>query len=255
MQDVRAKKYLGQHFLNNEKIALNIVNLLSKKTENVVEIGPGMGILTQHLIKNNYEIQTIEIDKESVDYLKSQYKNLSIINDDFLKINIAQKFSFKFSIIGNFPYNISSQILFQIFENKDQITEVVGMFQKEVAERIACKNGKKRGILSVLIQTYYNVEYCFSVEPQMFNPPPKVNSGVIKLVRNERKDLKTINKKFKQIVKMAFNQKRKTVKNSLKSLSLEKNKKIEDLLNLRAEQLTTDDFILITKNASQNKYK
>ena len=250
MQNVRAKKYLGQHFLNNEKIALNIVDLLSKKTKHVVEIGPGMGILTQHLIKNDYEIQTIEIDKESVDYLNSRYKNLSIINDDFLKINLAQKFSFKFSIIGNFPYNISSQILFQIFENKDQITEVVGMFQKEVAERIACKKGKKRGILSVLIQTYYNVEYCFSVEPEMFNPSPKVNSGVIKLVRNERKDLKTINKKFKQIVKMAFNQKRKTVKNSLKSLSLEKNKKIEDLLNLRAEQLTTDDFILITKHAS-----
>ena len=250
MQNVRAKKYLGQHFLNNEKIALNIVDLLSKKTKHVVEIGPGMGILTQHLIKNDYEIQAIEIDKESVDYLNSHYKNLSIINDDFLKINLAQKFSFKFSIIGNFPYNISSQILFQIFENKDQITEVVGMFQKEVAERIACKKGKKRGILSVLIQTYYNVEYCFSVEPEMFNPSPKVNSGVIKLVRNERKDLKTINKKFKQIVKMAFNQKRKTVKNSLKSLSLEKNKKIEDLLNLRAEQLTTDDFILITKHAS-----
>ena len=250
MQNVRAKKYLGQHFLNNEKIALNIVDLLSKKTKHVVEIGPGMGILTQHLIKNDYEIQAIEIDKESVDYLNSHYKNLSIINDDFLKINIAQKFSFKFSIIGNFPYNISSQILFQIFENKDQITEVVGMFQKEVAERIACKKGKKRGILSVLIQTYYNVEYCFSVEPEMFNPSPKVNSGVIKLVRNERKDLKTINIKFKQIVKMAFNQKRKTVKNSLKSLSLEKNKKIEDLLNLRAEQLTTDDFILITKHAS-----
>lgn len=250
MQYVRAKKYLGQHFLNNEKIALSIVDLLSKKTEHVVEIGPGMGKLTQHLIKNNYKIQTIEIDKESVDYLKSHYKNLSIINDDFLKINLAQKFSFKFSIIGNFPYNISSQILFKIFENKDQITDVVGMFQKEVAERIACKNGKKRGVLSVLIQTYYNVEYCFSVEPEMFNPPPKVNSGVIKLIRNERKDLKTINKKFKQIVKMAFNQKRKTVKNSLKSLSLEKNKKIEDLLNLRAEQLTTDDFILITKHAS-----
>tara|TARA_B100000925_G_scaffold130374_1_gene97550 strand:+ start:5439 stop:6191 length:753 start_codon:yes stop_codon:yes gene_type:complete len=250
MQYVRAKKYLGQHFLNNEKIALSIVDLLSKKTEHVVEIGPGMGKLTQHLIKNDYKIQTIEIDKESVDYLKSHYKNLSIINDDFLKINLAQKFSFKFSIIGNFPYNISSQILFKIFENKDQITEVVGMFQKEVAERIACKNGKKRGVLSVLIQTYYNVEYCFSVEPEMFNPPPKVNSGVIKLIRNERKDLKTINKKFKQIVKMAFNQKRKTVKNSLKSLSLEKNKKIEDLLNLRAEQLTTDDFIIITKHAS-----
>jgi len=250
MQYVRAKKYLGQHFLNNEKIALSIVDLLSKKTEHVVEIGPGMGKLTQHLIKNNYKIQTIEIDKESVDFLKSHYKNLSIINDDFLKINLAQKFSFKFSIIGNFPYNISSQILFKIFENKDQITDVVGMFQKEVAERIACKNGKKRGVLSVLIQTYYNVEYCFSVEPEMFNPPPKVNSGVIKLIRNERKDLKTINKKFKQIVKMAFNQKRKTVKNSLKSLSLEKNKNIEDLLNLRAEQLTTDDFILITKHAS-----
>ena len=249
MQNVRAKKFLGQHFLKNEKIALKIVDLLSKETKHVLEIGPGMGILTKYLLENEYTTHTIEIDIESVDYLTSHYKNLTIINDDFLKINLAQKFAFKFSLIGNFPYNISSQILFQIFENKDQIIEIVGMFQKEVAERIACKKGKKRGILSVLIQTYYNVEYCFSVEPHMFSPPPKVNSGVIKLIRNQRKDLKTINKKFKQIVKMAFNQKRKTIKNSLKSLDLKKNKNIQDLLNLRAEQLKIDDFILITKHA------
>jgi 16S rRNA (adenine1518-N6/adenine1519-N6)-dimethyltransferase len=249
MQNVRAKKFLGQHFLKNEKIALKIVELLSKETKHVLEIGPGMGVLTKYLLENEHTTLAIEIDRESVDYLKSHYKNLTIINDDFLKINLAQKFAFKFSLIGNFPYNISSQILFQIFENKDQIIEIVGMFQKEVAERIACKKGKKRGILSVLIQTYYNVEYCFSVEPHMFAPPPKVNSGVIKLIRNQRKDLKTINKKFKQIVKMAFNQKRKTIKNSLKSLDLEKNKNIQNLLNLRAEQLKIDDFILITKHA------
>tara|TARA_B100002052_G_scaffold43020_1_gene35516 strand:+ start:122512 stop:123264 length:753 start_codon:yes stop_codon:yes gene_type:complete len=249
MQNVRAKKFLGQHFLKNEKIALKIVDLLSKETKHVLEIGPGMGVLTKYLLENKYITHAIEIDRESVNYLKYHYKNLTIINDDFLKINLAQKFAFKFSLIGNFPYNISSQILFQIFENKDQIIEIVGMFQKEVAERIACKKGKKRGILSVLIQTYYNVEYCFSVEPNMFAPPPAVNSGVIKLIRNQRKDLKTINKRFKQIVKMAFNQKRKTIKNSLKSLDLKKNKNIQDLLNLRAEQLKIDDFILITKHA------
>jgi len=249
MQNVRAKKFLGQHFLKNEKIALKIVDLLSKETKHVLEIGPGMGVLTKYLLENEYTTHAIEIDRESVDYLKSHYKNLTIINDDFLKINLAQQFAFKFSLIGNFPYNISSQILFQIFENKDQIIEIIGMFQKEVAERIACKKGKKRGILSVLIQTYYNVEYCFSVDPQMFAPPPTVNSGVIKLIRNQRKDLKTINKRFKRVVKMAFNQKRKTIKNSLKSLDLEKNKNIEGLLNLRAEQLTIDDFILITKHA------
>jgi 16S rRNA (adenine1518-N6/adenine1519-N6)-dimethyltransferase len=209
-----------------------------------------MGVLTKYLLEQDFTTHTVEIDKESVAYLKSHYKNLIIINDDFLTINLTQKFPFKFSLIGNFPYNISSQILFQIFENKDQIFEIVGMFQKEVAERIACEKGRKRGILSVLIQTYYNVEYCFTVEPIMFSPPPKVQSGVIKLIRNNRKDLKIENKKFKQIVKMAFNQKRKTIKNSLKSLNLHENKNIQDLLTLRAEQLTIDDFISITKHVT-----
>lgn len=250
MQDVKAKKNLGQHFLKNEEIAFKIVSLLSKQTQHVLEIGPGMGVLTKYLLEQEFTTHTVEIDKESVAYLKSHYKNLIIINDNFLTINLTQKFPFKFSLIGNFPYNISSQILFQIFENKDQIFEIVGMFQKEVAERIACEKGRKRGILSVLIQAYYNVEYCFTVEPIMFLPPPKVQSGVIKLIRNNRKDLKIDNKKFKQIVKMAFNQKRKIIKNSLKSLNLHENKNIQDLLTLRAEQLTIDDFILITKHVT-----
>ena len=246
MKDVRAKKHLGQHFLNDLRIASDITTLLSKNTKNVIEIGPGMGILTQFLLKKDYKTQVVEIDRESVSYLRRNYPNLNIHDGDFLEINLKEKYPFSFALIGNFPYNISSQILFKVFENKDQIPEIVGMFQKEVAERIVCKKGKKKGILSVLLQVFYDIEYCFTVNEDVFIPPPKVKSGVIKLTRNNREHLPVDEKKFKQIVKAAFNQKRKTLRNSLKAFELINKQEITDLLNLRAEQLSVDNFITLT---------
>ncbi len=245
---VKAKKHLGQHFLNDSKTAFNITDLLCKRTKNVIEVGPGMGILTQFLIKNKYTTQVVEIDSESVMYLKSNYPQLKIYEEDFLKINFKKEFPFNFSLIGNFPYNISSQILFKVYENKDQINEIVGMFQKEVAERIVCKKGKKRGVLSVLMQTFYEIEYCFSVNEDVFTPPPKVKSGVIKLLRNSRKKLSVDENKFKRIVKGAFSQKRKILSNALKPFTLIRQKEISDLLALRAEQLSVDDFIKLTSH-------
>ncbi len=246
MKDVRAKKHLGQHFLNDLRIASDITTLLSKNTKNVIEIGPGMGILTQFLLKKDYKTEVVEIDRESVSYLRRNYPNLNIHDGDFLEINLKEKYPFSFALIGNFPYNISSQILFKVFENKDQIPEIVGMFQKEVAERIVCKKGKKKGILSVLLQVFYDIEYCFTVNEDVFIPPPKVKSGVIKLTRNNREHLPVDEKKFKQIVKAAFNQKRKTLRNSLKAFELINKQEITDLLNLRAEQLSVDNFITLT---------
>ena len=216
MKDVRAKKHLGQHFLNDSRIAFDITDLLSKNTKNVVEIGPGMGVLTQFLVKKDYTTQVVEIDSESVFYLRLNYPNLNIYEGDFLQLDLKKEYPFNFSLIGNFPYNISSQILFKAFENRDQIPEIIGMFQKEVAERIVCKKGKQRGILSVFLQAFYDIEYCFTVNEDVFIPPPKVKSGVIKLLRNNRKELSVDENKFKQIVKAAFNQRRKTLRNALK---------------------------------------
>jgi len=246
MKNVRAKKHLGQHFLNDEQIAFNITNLLSNGTENVVEIGPGMGVLTQFLVKKKFTTEVVEIDTESVFYLRLNYPQLNIHEGDFLQLNLKEKYPYNFSLIGNFPYNISSQILFKAFENKDQISEVVGMFQKEVAERIVAKKGKQRGILSVLLQAYYDIEYCFTIDENVFTPPPKVKSGVIKLKRNKLKKLPCDEKLFKQIVKAGFNQRRKTLRNALKSFSLENELVAADLLQKRAEELSVEDFITIT---------
>ena len=248
MKNVRAKKHLGQHFLNDEQIAFDITDLLSDGAKNVVEIGPGMGVLTQFLIKKDYKTEVVEIDRESVFYLRLNYPDLEIHEGDFLHLNLKEQYPYNFSLIGNFPYNISSQILFKAFENRDQIPEVVGMFQKEVAERIACKKGKKRGILSVFLQTFYDVEYCFTVDEHVFNPPPKVKSGVIKLVRNSRKELPVDEKKFKRVVKAGYNQRRKTLKNAMKPFELINENEIADLLALRAEQLSVDDFIKLTNH-------
>jgi len=243
MKNVRAKKHLGQHFLNDERIAFDITDLLSEGTKNVVEIGPGMGVLTQFLVKKEFKTEVVEIDTESVFYLRMNYPKLKIHDGDFLQLNLKEKYPYNFSLIGNFPYNISSQILFKAFENRDQIPEVVGMFQKEVAERIACKKGKKRGILSVFLQAFYDIEYCFTVNEDVFTPPPKVKSGVIKLVRNNRKELPVDEQKFKRVVKAGFNQRRKTLKNALKPFTLINESEIAYLLPLRAEQLSVDDFI------------
>jgi 16S rRNA (adenine1518-N6/adenine1519-N6)-dimethyltransferase len=248
MKNIRAKKHLGQHFLNDSRIAFDITNLLSKETQNVVEVGSGMGALTKFLLKNSYTSHIVEIDSESVHFLILNYPKINIYEGDFLQLNLKEKYPFSFSLIGNFPYNISSQILFKVFENKDQIIEIVGMFQKEVAERIVCKKGKKRGILSVFLQAFYNIEYCFTVNEEVFIPPPKIKSGVIKLRRNSRKSLKVDEKKFKQVVKVAFNQRRKTLRNALKPFTLINQKEITDLLNLRAEQLSVDDFIMLTNH-------
>ena len=246
MKDVRAKKHLGQHFLNDTRIASEITNLLSKDTENVIEVGPGMGVLTKFLIKNHYTTQAVEIDPESVFYLKMNYPEIRVYKADFLKLNLQKEYPFNFSLIGNFPYNISSQILFKAFENRSQIREIVGMFQKEVAERIVCKKGKKRGILSVLLQAFYETEYCFTVNEDVFTPPPKVKSGVIKLKRNKREELPVDEDKFKRVIKAAFNQRRKTLRNALKAFTLINEREIADLLTLRAEQLSVDDFITLT---------
>ena len=249
---VRAKKYLGQHFLINNEIAKDIVALISDiEKVSILEIGPGMGILTNFLVKKSQEVTVIEIDKESINFLKKKIPKLNkkIIEGDFLDVNLNKIFKNNFTIIGNFPYNISSQILFKVFENKNIINEIVGMFQKEVAERVAAKKGKKRGILSVFIQTFFEVEYCFSVNENEFSPPPKVKSGIIKLKRNNRKELKCDKKLYKKIVKTTFNQRRKTIKNSLKSLNLDFGTSIDNLMHLRAESLTVEDFINITNNA------
>ena len=256
MNKVRAKKYLGQHFLNDEAIAKAITDLLSKDAKKVVEVGPGMGVLTKFLILKNIDLKLVEIDKESILYLMLHYPQLEkqIIEADFLKLNLPEEIGEQFALIGNFPYNISSQILFIVFENKDLISEVIGMFQKEVAERIVAKKGKQRGILSVLLQAYYDIEYCFTVNEDVFSPPPKVKSGVIKLFRNKVKQLPCDEKLFKQIVKVGFNQRRKTLRNALKSFSLESALAHTDLLRKRAEELSVEDFITITK-ICQNKEK
>ena len=253
MKVVRAKKYLGQHFLNDINIAKKTTDLLTRRVnQNILEVGPGMGMLTQYLIQKK-NLKLIEIDLESIVYLKTKFLNIEkkIIEGDFLKINIKNIFKSEISIIGNFPYNISSQILFKVYENKDIIFELVGMFQKEVAERIISNSGKKRGILSVFIQTFYNVEYCFTIEAESFSPPPKIKSSVIKLSRNSREKLDCDPVLFKNIVKSAYNQRRKTLRNALKGFNLKNNDEITNLLKLRAEKLSVDEFIKITQNVEK----
>ena len=254
MKVVRAKKYLGQHFLNDINIAKKTTGLLkNRENQNILEIGPGMGMLTQYLIQKKTNLKLIEIDLESIVYLKNNFSNIEkkIIEGDFLKININNIFKSDISIIGNFPYNISSQILFKVYENKDIIFELVGMFQEEVAERIISNSGRKRGILSVFIQAFYNVEYCFTIEAESFSPPPKIKSAVIKLSRNSREKLDCDPVLFKNIVKSAYNQRRKTLRNALKSFNLKIDDKITNLLTLRAEKLSVDEFITITQNVEK----
>lgn len=251
MGKVRAKKYLGQHFLTDLSIARDIAESLSLDGyKKILEIGPGMGVLTQFLLGRDVETFVIEIDKESVNYLQQHFPVLEdhIIEGDFLKLPVDQLFKEPFALIGNFPYNISSQILFKALEYKDQIPEIAGMFQKEVAERVASKPGRKAyGIISVLLQTYYNIEYLFTVSEHVFNPPPKVKSGVIRLKRNGITELPCSEKMYVRVVKTAFGQRRKTLRNALKSLTLVDTKKAEPFLGLRAEQLSVEDFIQLTQ--------
>ena len=252
MGKVRAKKHLGQHFLNDLNIAQKIADSLQYQAyKQVLEIGPGMGVLTQFLLKKDNEVFVIEIDTESVVYLKTHFPQLNnhIIKGDFLKLPLNEIFKEPFALIGNFPYNISSQILFKALEHKDIIPEIVGMFQKEVAERLASQPGNKNyGIISVLLQAYYDIEYLFTVNEDVFTPAPKVKSGVIRLIRKENQTLDCDEKLFKRVIKTAFNQRRKTLRNALKSITLVDEKKAEPYLGLRAEQLSVDDFIQLTQS-------
>lgn len=252
---VQPKKHLGQHFLTDKNIAQKIVASLNSDTQNVLEIGPGTGVLTGILLEENQQnLKVIEIDKESIHYLKKTYPEFSenIIEGNFLKFNLKEIFSDNFSVIGNFPYNISSQILFRVLDYRNQVDEVVGMFQKEVAERIASPHGnKKYGILSVLIQAFYTIEYLFTVNEQVFYPPPNVKSAVIRLKRNETKKLDCDEKLFFQLVKAGFNQRRKTLRNSLGSYKFEKTDKTVDVLSKRAEQLTVDDFVFLASSVEK----
>lgn len=246
---VRAKKHLGQHFLNDKSIANRIIDSLTWEDYNqVLEIGPGMGVLTKFLIEAKQNISVVEIDHESVEFLQKNYPELTIYSEDFLKMELNRHFNQEpICILGNFPYNISTQIVFKIIENRNQIPEMVGMFQKEVAERICSKEGSKvYGILSVLTQAYYTTEYLFTVSEQVFTPPPKVKSGVMRMRRHTEK-LEVDEKLFFNVVKLAFNQRRKTLRNALKSI-LPSGTDFEDkVFQLRAEQLSVDGFIELTK--------
>ena len=248
MRFVTPKKSLGQHFLNDLSIAKKIVESLSP-CQNILEIGPGTGILTQFLLKKNNNLKLVEIDNESVNFLILELKiNKSIIyNQDFLNLDLSKIFeNNNFSVIGNFPYNISSQILFKVYENKEIIHEMIGMFQHEVAERICSKKGtKKYGILSVLIQAFFSVKLLIKIKPESFNPAPKVNSAVIKIIKYQDKiDCDEI--LFKKIIKTAFNQRRKTLKNSLKSFKKIENLKEHSIFEKRAEELDVNDYIFLT---------
>ena len=263
MQRVHAKKFLGQHFLKDLNVAQRIAETTYKgqsdqvpSTEKVrvLEIGPGMGVLTQFLLKDpNIQLTAIEIDRESVAYLKEWYPELHLIEGDFLKLDLNILYpEGEFNVIGNYPYNISSQIFFKVLEYKDRIPVCSGMIQKEVAERIASKPGKKAyGILSVLLQAYYDIEYLFTVDEYVFNPPPKVKSAVIRMTRNKRRRLECDEELFKTVVKTAFNQRRKQMRNSLRGLvnptpEGEENERLEYFLTRRPEQLSVEEFIELT---------
>ena len=255
MQKVRAKKSLGQHFLRDLGVAQKIAETI-KGPLRVLEVGPGMGVLTQFLLQNpQIDLTAVELDRESVAYLKEWYPELKLIEGDFLKLDLNEVYpEGPFGIIGNYPYNISSQIFFKVLEYKDRIPVCSGMIQKEVAERIASKPGKKAyGILSVLLQAWYDIEYLFTVDENVFNPPPKVKSAVVRLRRNSRTSLGCDERLFKTIVKTAFNQRRKQMRNSLSEFLANSNQEsevriqLEEFLTKRPEQLSVEEFINLTK--------
>jgi len=269
---VRAKKHLGQHFLNDEHIARKITESITLPCDGLLEVGPGTGVLTKYLLEllspqivgdsteptgdaqpiaQLKNFLTLDVDRDSIAYLKETYpQHTSLFREaDFLKFNPTEFFAGTFTVIGNFPYNISSQIFFKVLDHVNDIPEVVCMLQKEVAERIAAPPGSKTyGILSVLLQAWYNIEYLFTVEPHMFIPPPKVRSAVIRLKRNTSTELGCDPALFKMVVKTAFNQRRKTLRNALKSLNLTPGIEMEELLDKRAERLSVADFVFITRN-------
>ena len=263
---VKAKKHLGQHFLTDETIAKDIADALTEVGyENVLEIGPGMGVLTKYLLHKKPKVTVMELDSESVEFLHDTFplehikldtskENFEIIEGDFLKQNLQNIFNKKqVAIIGNFPYNISTQIVFKAIENREFVPEFAGMFQKEVAKRIAEKEGSKvYGILSVLTQAFFDVEYLFTVPPTVFNPPPKVDSGVIRLIRKKDYSLPVDEKLFFRVVKTAFNQRRKMLRSSLKSFKLSDSLKEEPIFARRPEQLSVQEFISLTQKLADH---
>ena len=252
--EVRAKKSLGQHFLTDQRIAQDTVAALRTEIPGqiqVLEVGPGMGVLTQYLLqREDIDLRAVEIDRESVDYLYVHYPAIAgrLIQGDFLRLPLDRMFPGSVHIIGNFPYNISSQIFFKVIDNRNRVPQVVCMIQKEVAERIAEKPGTKTyGILSVLLQAWYDIEYLFTVGEGAFNPPPKVKSAVIRLTRNDRESLDCDEALFKKVVKTAFGQRRKTLRNSLKTLLPEGFDTSDPLFDLRPERLSVEDFVRLTR--------
>jgi len=263
---VRAKKYLGQHFLEDEAVAQKIAQTLElKETRNVIEIGPGTGVLTKYLLLREIRLVAMDLDAESIVYLNHSFRlehpnafqtgsNLTIIEADFLTYDLSKLFQKEpFVIIGNFPYNISTQIVFRLLENRAQIPEFSGMFQKEVAQRICEKEGSKAyGILSVLVQAFYTTTYLFTVSPSVFNPPPRVQSGVLRLQRKENYTLDCDEKLFFKVVKAAFNQRRKTLRNSLKTFDLSHILKEDTIFDQRPEQLSVAQFVMLTKKIAHD---
>ena len=250
---VRPKKRLGQHFLKDLTIAERIVSCLKseKKNDSILEIGSGTGVLSDFLLQRKFEkLVLMDIDLESIEYLRNKYSSeqAEIVHGDFLKMDMTDFFGeSKFSIIGNFPYNISSQIFFKVLDIKDQVDEIVCMLQKEVAQRIASSHGSKAyGILSVFLQAYFDIEYLFTVGPEVFNPPPKVESAVIRLRRNKVIDLGCDEKEFRKVIKEGFQKRRKTLRNALKGLNLPENVIGLEVMNKRAEQLTVQYFVDLT---------
>lgn len=259
MDRVRAKKHLGQHFLTDLDIAKRIAESLQLNTyTKLLEIGPGMGVLTQFLLQNpQKEVYVIDIDSESIGYLKEHFPQLNqkVIEGDFLKLDLAKLFNnTEFGLIGNYPYNISSQIVFKMLDYKHLIPEMSGMFQKEVAERICSGPGSKEyGIISVLTQAYYNAEYLFTVNENVFNPPPKVKSGVLRLTRKKETILPCNEILFKQVVKTSFNQRRKMLRNSLRGLGFTAEQLSEEIYTKRPEQLSLQQFYSITIQLEANR--
>ena len=256
-KEVRAKKHLGQHFLVDEAIAEKIANTLSfEGYENILEIGPGMGVLTKYLINKEVNMVAMDLDRDSIVYLEQNYpsKNLQLLEADFLKFDLSKLFGdAQFAITGNFPYNISTQIVFKTLEWRNRIPEFSGMFQKEVAQRICSKEGSKvYGILSVLTQAFYEAEYLFTVPPSVFNPPPKVESGVLRLRRKADFSLPCGEKMIFQVVKTAFQQRRKTLRNSLKTFQLSDKLKEDVIFDQRPEQLSVAEFIVLTQKVEND---
>jgi 16S rRNA (adenine1518-N6/adenine1519-N6)-dimethyltransferase len=252
---VKPKKALGQHFLKDLNVAARIAQTLdAHKDVPVLEIGPGMGVLTRFLLDYGHDLKVVELDSESVKYLNIHFPELAgrIIGEDFLKLDLNPLYDGPFCVIGNYPYNISSQIFFKVLEYKDRIPCCTGMLQKEVAERLASKPGKKAyGILSVLLQAYYDIEYLFTVDEHVFDPPPKVKSAVIRITRNQTKSLNCNEKLFKTVIKTGFNQRRKTLRNSLKPLLGNACPICSDpIFNLRPEQLSVEQFVQLTNMVS-----